>query len=1157
MSLSISELYNKIYGELKEIRDSYDSVKVRLSADTEEDIVMRERRITNLEEQLEKIAEYREKVDYYRHQAEKKLESKNLLTITPRELNFNRLRNWAMMMDPEATDDPYAQRIYVQCMCNEMFLDLKEQEFTQTLEELRNTSGTVDEELIRETEKAVNKLIERETALFARDDSKNFLQALSERQSEAVDVDAMEGLSADETRELFSIGSYAVPFPVLDELKTSVKAKYGSFYQEEEDLVLLPAVFYSDKEFILRIEASPSREKVLYRGVQNLLLNRLVSGGNAKQSVVVLDGVHYNNQILGVLRPLEGSVIEPIPQNAEAVIDSLKQIIYSFTELDEKIGFADSVGQFNASASPEERITRRTVVVVGYPHAFNGEGKDLVQRLIYNYDHYGISLVLIDTRYSPRSERSSLTDEVLEEDNVFRIRMSKKEDSFSVTEDKKYAFSWYELKQMLSPQFTERLAALNPAESTLGTEYDKRIENFEEIPEYERGKKSISLPYGVESDDTVHEVAFDEENFAAYLVGASGSGKSTLLHTLITGIIRNYHPDDVELWLADFKMSEFSQYINPMPPHVRYILLDESRELVYDLIDRLVEKMMERQRFFMKNKELKKAENVPSTTYMPIIFVMLDEFSIMSQAIAENEEYRLKLQNLLAKGRALGIKFVFSSQTFTSGVIGLTRTAKAQIQQRIAMKGSRDEISDTLELSASQKTDQVRSWIEALPPHFALVKIREGEELHVHRAKVLYFEGTEENAYEKQKHLIERINARMRVVPESDVPETAPDVYMDKHPIVVDGNSYRAFKDSLFSERVDGYFADHPKEIRSEITLLDLGTPRLMSGYRLVVLTPETRENILLLASLHEQACAASIIRSAMRSYQLQGKSVKVWAYGRNRLFRAYEDLFSSEGMTAVDGDAVCDEIRRIKKCVQEHRQNDELIILLGMERICADFGLLGGNNNKEAFMKQREAQLRKAGALAESEEALLKKKFADVWNSKRLPLLREARKKGLNKEEQKVFLDEEYKKCMQMIKEEYAKAAAEKKDDGGEKKDEADKKEKKQEKGFYDAGDDFLFILNQGSRLGYHFMFVLNNYSDFTVLNINRALFRHRIAFQMPAEESRELYGSKVASMLPGHICQYTDTMEEWSVRPYLHKDIDWEGWSVDENGEAAEPFS
>ena len=230
----------------------------------------------------------------------------------------------------------------------------------------------------------------------------------------------------------------------------------------------------------------------------------------------------------------------------------------------------------------------------------------------------------------------------------------------------------------------------------LGTEYIKRID-MNNFPEYERGKKSIVLPYGVDQKDEVHSISFDNENFASYLMGASGSGKSTLLHTLITGIIRDYHPDDVELWLADFKMSEFAQYINPLPPHIKYILLDESQELIYDLIDKLTEKMMERQRFFMspEYRELKKVENVPKQNYMPVIFVILDEISIMSQAVSESDYYKLRLQNLLAKGRALGIKFIFASQTFTKGIGGLTSTAKDQIQSRIAMKNSYNEINET------------------------------------------------------------------------------------------------------------------------------------------------------------------------------------------------------------------------------------------------------------------------------------------------------------------------------------------------------------------------------------------------------------------------------------------------------------------------------
>ena len=405
----------------------------------------------------------------------------------------------------------------------------------------------------------------------------------------------------------------------------------------------------------------------------------------------MLDALHYNNSSLGALRQLEGTVaLESVPKGAEAIVDTLKQIVSSLADIDEIIGMYDSVDEYNKAVSPEERIERKMLVLIGYPSAFSGEAKEYIKRILYNFEHYGISMILVDTQFSEKSENGKKGDLPVElVQGVVKVQMLPQRETVSKNNGSYHQFRWYELKQELNESFLTEIKNMSTKAGTLGTEYIKRID-MNNFPEYERGKKSIVLPYGVDQKDEVHSISFDNENFASYLMGASGSGKSTLLHTLITGIIRDYHPDDVELWLADFKMSEFAQYINPLPPHIKYILLDESQELIYDLIDKITEKMMERQRFFMspEYRELKKVENVPKQNYMPVIFVILDEFSIMSQAVSESEYYKLRLQNLLAKGRALGIKFIFASQTFTKGIGGLTSTAKDQIQSRIAMKNS-------------------------------------------------------------------------------------------------------------------------------------------------------------------------------------------------------------------------------------------------------------------------------------------------------------------------------------------------------------------------------------------------------------------------------------------------------------------------------------
>jgi len=63
-------------------------------------------------------------------------------------------------------------------------------------------------------------------------------------------------------------------------------------------------------------------------------------------------------------------------------------------------------------------------------------------------------------------------------------------------------------------------------------------------------------------------------------------------------------------------------------------------------------------------------------------------------------------------------------------------------------------------------------------------------------------------------------------------------------------------------------------------------------------------------------------------------------------------------------------------------------------------------------------------------------------------------------------------------------------------------------------------------------------------------------MAFQMSAEESRSLFDKKIASTLPEHICQYDDTIVQYSFRPYLHYGIGWDGWSVTEDHKVINPY-
>ena len=135
---------------------------------------------------------------------------------------------------------------------------------------------------------------------------------------------------------------------------------------------------------------------------------------------------------------------------------------------------------------------------------------------------------------------------------------------------------------------------------SIGTKYFKRYPMT--VPQKPNVRRPITVPFAIDEDDNVINCSFENETFAAYIMGAAGSGKSTLLHTIISGLLMNYHPDEVELWLLDFKMLEFKRYVDCMPPHVKYILLEKSEDLVFDIIDRLTNLLDERQYVFSQNK---------------------------------------------------------------------------------------------------------------------------------------------------------------------------------------------------------------------------------------------------------------------------------------------------------------------------------------------------------------------------------------------------------------------------------------------------------------------------------------------------------------------------------------------------------------------------
>lgn len=640
--------------------------------------------------------------------------------------------------------------------------------------------------------------------------------------------------------------------------------------------------------------------------------------------------------------------------------------------------------------------------------------------------------------------------------------------------------------------------------------------DISKAPVYIRGNKKIHLPYGISADGDVYYCDFENDNFAGFLCGSSGSGKSTLLHSLITGILRDNHPDDVELWLADFKMKEFRRYVDNCPPHIKYILLEESPDAVYDFLDRMKEKLSERERMNSSFTDFSKA---PISQYLPIIFVIIDEFSIMSQIIDQDLEYKLILQNLLAKGRALGFRFLFSSQTFTTGVTGLTTTAKKQIQMRLAMKCPQEEISETIDMSKSLMTEEQKRWLLTLPKYYILLKKLVGEgdavsdgvvqdEVILTRAKGLYFPN-----YSIQNEFIKKINASYdacdRYLPTSD------NKYKDKQAVIVDGSKYYSFYDS----RSD--MLQRLEDIEKDEDLFDakhlfIGRPRSMLKVREISIENEFEENLICFGTNNE--LITSVLLSTAESLQLfPGTEVSFIGYSKNRISRKLSQIHNKCINNYITEELkICKKISDTRRKIEAGEFSDEYLLFAGLDVLLKNIELLSKSQRANPSSKAVDIDL--DNVMVESDDE------RSIWD-----ILREEEEKyGITKDGSEGSIDN-------MVSEtDYIEINNE------------------SEVNIYDISNDLEFILREGPRFGIHCFLFYRTYDEHKQTRISIDLFKHKLTFQCSKDDSRNIIQNSSAFELGEVALLYTDLTTSFTMRPYLHNGLSWNGWETDDMGHA-----
>lgn len=233
--------------------------------------------------------------------------------------------------------------------------------------------------------------------------------------------------------------------------------------------------------------------------------------------------------------------------------------------------------------------------------------------------------------------------------------------------------------------------------------YEKKKVVKRELKDLQRDKEfwtkssqhEVVVPVGW--DINHKEVCFEigEAQNHTLICGRSGSGKSNFLHVLIQNLAFYYAPDEVQLFLLDYKEGvEFNAYVADTPlEHARLVSVASSVGFGMSFLRWLCKEMQERANLF-KQFKVKDLSDYRKHEKMPRLIVVVDEFQVLFGDNKSTKAVEGHLNTLLKKGRSYGVHLVLATQTMRG--TDINPSFKAQIANRIALPMDAEDSSSVL-----------------------------------------------------------------------------------------------------------------------------------------------------------------------------------------------------------------------------------------------------------------------------------------------------------------------------------------------------------------------------------------------------------------------------------------------------------------------------
>jgi hypothetical protein len=467
----------------------------------------------------------------------------------------------------------------------------------------------------------------------------------------------------------------------------------------------------------------PGRTDLTYQdacaGVRTMVLERLAKATPRSVTLTWIDPVQQGLSAGPVLELLEidkkllGDAVWSEPDDIARV---LRGVTDRMAYLNQRClrGAYDDLDAYNAEAGTLAE-PHHVVVVTGFPHKFTEDAVSRILTILESGAHLGVSLLVVADEYYRRHVVTSPGpagylsvefrrivdgpsnvwpgwDRFLDHDIVIGDSGSPWVVVSAPVGSVFARCSWREPDDR-----TARLVVQGYGNASVEAE-DVVVDSGHLVAD-EPGDRSsaaaLDVPVGVRGRGTQVPLRLGQGLAQNVLVGGlPGSGKSSLFHTLITNAVRRYSPDELELYLLDFKQGvEFQPYASRGLPHARVVAVQSEREFGLSVLRGIRAEIDRRAEVFRGpsgagSDSLREYRERTGET-MPRVLVVVDEFQVMfAEDDAVAHECVALLDQVVRQGRAFGIHTVLGTQTLRGGTLGQLRGTLDQIAVRVLLKSS-------------------------------------------------------------------------------------------------------------------------------------------------------------------------------------------------------------------------------------------------------------------------------------------------------------------------------------------------------------------------------------------------------------------------------------------------------------------------------------